>query len=226
MKGSRGRGSRMSKVQINRRLVYLFAFLFVAIPVLVGVLVWHFTNEANSSDSPSSSQTGSAAGDAAGGGGSTDPPGASTTPRAPTPEEIAARPWLSLRLPDFQVPLHYDISLYPNFYDDSGEFDGNETIDIRIPNATKFLLVHVLDLTIHEVGVTYLDSGDAVEVARHFEAKENQFLVVETREEVAAGSKVQLSLRFSGSLTNSIVGFYKSQYVNSKTGQTRSVWSS
>lgn len=214
----------MSTVQISKRLLCILAVLFVAIPVLVGVLVWHFTEAAaadrragtSTSQDPNATVEGHR-------GGSTEaqPPTITTTTRAPTPEEIAAKPWLSLRLPDYQVPLHYDIALYPDFYDDHGTFYGNETVDVEVKQKTKFLLIHVYRLTIHDVGLFNADTKEDLEVERSFEEAKNQFLVVEAKEEMAAGSKVQLRLQFSGSLTESIVGIYKSSYVNSQTGEKR-----
>ena len=207
--------ARMSTVQISKRLLCILAFLFVAIPVLVGVLVWHFTAEdTGGGDVSDTSQTPAAA---VGQNTEAPPP----THKAPTPEEIAAKPWLSLRLPDYQNPLHYDITLYPDFYDDHGTFYGNETVDIEIKQTTKFLLIHVYRLTIHDVGLVNADTSEVLEVAQSFEEPKNQFFVVEVEDEMIAGSVVQLRLQFSGSLTESIVGFYKSSYVNSQTGETR-----
>ena len=233
----------MSTVQISKRLLCILAFLFVAIPVLVGTLVWHYTEEhvvgRNSGLDPHATSPGAGGNSSSrGGGGQTSteappssPPTATTTPlpREPTPEEVAAKPWLALRLPDSQTPLHYDITLYPDFYDDHGTFYGNETVEVKVTRATRFLLIHVYRLTIQDVGLVKVkvraggegEEEEEVEVARSFEEPKNQFLVVEAREEVAAGSVVRLSLAFSGSLTESIVGFYKSRYVNSKTGETR-----
>lgn len=208
----------MSTVQISKRLLCVLAVLFVAIPVLVGVLVWHFTETAAADrQDPDATVEGHR-------GGNTEaqpPTPTPTTTRAPTPEEIAAKPWLSLRLPDYQIPLHYDITLYPDFYDDHGTFYGNETVDVEVKRKTKFLLIHVYRLTIHDVGLVNADSKEDLEVERSFEEAKNQFLVVEAKEEMATGSKVHLRLQFSGSLTESIVGFYKSSYVNSQTGEKR-----
>ncbi|KAL8604515.1 hypothetical protein ACOMHN_015799 [Nucella lapillus] len=209
----------MSKVQINKRLIYILAFLFIAIPIIVGVVVWHLTDKANHSTGDgdgrrSSQQTGD-------GGGRTTLPDSTPTTHTPSPEEIAAKPWLSLRLPSYQTPIHYDITLYPDFYDDHGTFYGNETVEIAISKATKFLLVHTYKLTVEAARVTDKGSGATLEVAQTFEEVRNQFLVVEMKKTIEAGSVVELALQFSGSLTESIVGFYKSRYVNSKTGQTR-----
>nr|KAG5690867.1 hypothetical protein BaRGS_028899 [Batillaria attramentaria] len=232
----------MSKVQINRRLVYILAFLFIAIPVLVGVLVWHFTDKNNdnaSSDSSLKSQTPTvvqkpisekeprsknttATGSASTNTKTSTPTITTTTTRPPTQEEIARQPWLGLRLPDSQHAVHYDITLYPDFYDDHGSFYGNETVDIEIRRKTKFLLIHVFHkLDVTEVELLDMATKVPIVLARHFYAAPNQFLVVEAEDEMDVGSEVQLKLRFNGSLTDSIVGFYKSSYVNSQTGETR-----
>ncbi|XP_076453772.1 glutamyl aminopeptidase-like [Babylonia areolata] len=210
----------MSKVQINKRLLYVLAFLFVAIPILVGVLVWHFTDKASKSSGDGSSQKGHT--NLPHEGESTTSSGLTpATTLTPSPEEIAVKPWLSLRLPSYQVPLHYDITLYPDFYDGHGTFYGNETVEVAVNQTTKYLLIHVYKLDIQAVSVVQKDSGKDLEVARSFEEVKNQFLVVETKEDIVEGSVVDLKLQFSGSLTDSIVGFYKSRYVNSKTGKTR-----
>ncbi|KAL8604511.1 hypothetical protein ACOMHN_015795 [Nucella lapillus] len=204
----------MSKVPINKPLLFVLAFLFIAIPVTVGLLVWFFISGPNGCTEDGSQQMD---------GGVT----ATTTPQPTThtytPEEIAAKPWLSLRLPSYQTPIHYDITFYPDFYDDHGTFYGNETVEIAISKATKFVLVHIYKLNIVATGVTDKGTGATLEVAQVFQEEENQFLVVEMIEVIEAGSVVELALQFFGSLTGSIIGFYKTQYVNSRTGQTRNM---
>ena len=39
--------------------------------------------------------------------------------------------------------MHYDLTLYPNFYGDAAEFYGNVTIEIDVKQATRYLLVHI-----------------------------------------------------------------------------------
>lgn len=207
----------MASVQVNKRVLWLVGFLFVAIPVVVGVLVWHFTK----TDQQSSFENTL-------GGNVTTPTDASSTSSpastTPTPEEVASKPWLGLRLPTSQTPLHYDIVLYPDFYDDHSTFYGNETVDVEIARDTRYVLIHVFEqLHMETVSLRDAHTNATLDLERFFYFRDNEFLVVETKETVAAGSVVQLYLQFRGLLNESIVGFYKSSYVNSLTNETRSV---
>ena len=52
-------------------------------------------------------------------------------------------PWTNLYLPKYTIPIHYDLTLYPDFYGDHAEFYGNVTIEIDVKQATQYLLVHI-----------------------------------------------------------------------------------
>ncbi|XP_050391475.2 glutamyl aminopeptidase [Patella vulgata] len=197
-----------SKMQINRRLLYIFLLLFIIIPVVVGVLVWHFTKDHYEK---SQSSTDSIVG------------GEETTLMTTTHGYYPDQPWRNLRLPRTIVPVHYDITLYPDFYEDNGWFYGNETITIRIDEPSKYILVHYKYMNITRTVLTNHRNGNVIAIAQTFSNEENQFWVVETEESLAAGTTVDLFLQFDGSLTNAIVGFYKSTYVNSQTNETRNL---
>ena len=57
---------------------------------------------------------------------------------------------------------------------------------------------------------------------RSFEYEPNEFWVVQTERRIAAGNYT-LQLEFTGNLTRSITGLYRSVYTNGDTGQKRSV---
>ena len=199
-----------SKVSLDKRLCYLLAFVAVVLPVIVGVVVWKIT-DASCADDNSGPGTGlPVVGDDK----TTAPPTVQTTTPAP-----AGAIWGNLRLPKYIVPIHYEITLYPDFYDDNGWFYGNETVEIDIQQTTNVVLIHANFLNITRTRLTYSD-GTNIELSRTFWYEENQFWVVETVEPVRVGT-VYLDLEFDGSLTRAIVGFYKSSYVNSDTGMTR-----
>lgn len=50
---------------------------------------------------------------------------------------------MNLHLPKYTVPIHYDLTLYPDFYGDNSEFYGNVTIEIDVKQATQYLMVHI-----------------------------------------------------------------------------------
>lgn len=52
-------------------------------------------------------------------------------------------PWENLRLPLYTVPQHYDLTLYPDFYEENSWFYGNVTIEVDILQNTQHLMVHI-----------------------------------------------------------------------------------
>ncbi|XP_064595580.1 glutamyl aminopeptidase-like [Liolophura sinensis] len=198
------------KVSFNKRCCYLLAFLFIGVPVVTGVLVWYFLPKCGIRDGESVTD------ESSGGRESTTEatPSSSTGP-------IPGKPWTYLRLPTFIRPLHYDLTLYPDFYEDHGWFYGNETIEIEIRQDTRFILIHYNQMNMTRTELFRHDTTESIPIKRTFSYSEHQFWVVETESVIPAGSTVDLELQFDGSLTNSIVGFYKSTYVNSQTNQTR-----
>ncbi|PVD39141.1 hypothetical protein C0Q70_01769 [Pomacea canaliculata] len=101
-------------------------------------------------------------------------------------------------------------------------FYGNETVDVEIARDTRYVLIHVFEqLHVETVSLRDANTNATLDLERFFYFRDNEFLVVETKETVAAGSVVQLYLQFRGLLNESIVGFYKSSYVNSLTNETR-----
>ena len=194
--------------RVDKRLCYFLGFLFIAIPVIVGVVVWKVTdtNCSNGNDGQGLPIVGDQT---------------TTAPEQTTIGLPEDGPWRTLRLPSFIVPIHYDITLYPDFYGDHGWFYGNETVEIQIQQATNVILIHANFLNITETRLRY-SNGSNIPLIMSTWYGENQFWVVMAEDEIEV-STVYLDLEFDGSLTRAIVGFYKSSYVNSKTGQVRLV---
>ena len=143
-----------------------------------------------------------------------------------TPEMITTLPpqgdgpWMDPFLPSYTLPVHYDMWFYPDFYFNGSTFQGRENITINVLENTKYLLVHYKLMNITQTGV-FTDTGDEIQVVQTFAYDPHEFWVTEVAQEIAAGSTVILHLEFEGSLVNGIVGYYKSTYVNSDTGEER-----
>lgn len=198
----------MSKVQVNKRLLYFFFFI-ITIPVIVGVLAWdlaygssglsHRHDVSRQTKKNSRFQR-------------------NTLPH--TVKVIGALPWQETRLPSYLIPVHYDITLYPDFDGTQATFYGNETVEIIVKNDTQFILLHANALKIKKVSVVNVKKNRSLKVRKWFLERENQYLVVKTRRTIPGGSVVHLALQFTGSLDSNAFGFFKSSYVNSETGQT------
>ena len=78
---------------------------------------------------------------------------------------------------------------------------------IQVLKPTSVFTIHIKDLNVRGT-----ELSDNHQVADTFPYEPNQFWVVKTKAEVPAGT-VDLTLDFEGSLTNGIVGFYKSTYL-------------
>lgn len=198
--------SRSTKYGINKRLCYLLSFLFIAIPIVVGIVVWKAMPVCETTPSAEAN---------------VDEPEITSSVPPSTCSPSVDEPWKFLRLPSYIIPVHYAINLRPDFYEDNGLFTGKETIELNITENTNYLIVHILKLSITKTAVFEKASRRAIRVKRTFEYEENQFWVVEVGETIRSGTAVDLYLEFEGSLTGSIVGFYKSTYINSVTKQKR-----
>jgi len=82
----------------------------------------------------------------------------------PAAQSLAdAKPWLNARLARHVVPVHYDLSLFPDFYrpdEDDARFYGNVSILINVTEKpTRYLIVHADELAIRDTRVHMHRSG-------------------------------------------------------------------
>ncbi|GIY10549.1 glutamyl aminopeptidase [Caerostris extrusa] len=131
-------------------------------------------------------------------------------------------PWYSPRLPKHTVPEHYDIYLNPSLEAES--FSGNVSIWVNVRKATNRLLVHSgtnLNISKYEVWSEAKDEDPKnMELEDEFFYEENEYLVLRTRESLPVG-KYRLFFEFSGPLTLSLKGLYKSSYLNPQSKTIR-----
>ncbi|GFO02313.1 protease m1 Zinc metalloprotease [Plakobranchus ocellatus] len=230
----------MSGERTSKRLIIILAVVFLAATVITGVIVWKVTKDAyddgdndGQSDAKNVRVSQGAGGDGGGGGGGAGKGGNGDSVKQPTQvvyteEELREKPWLALRMSRDILPVHYDITMYPDFYDEASQFYGNETIELEVRRATHFILIHIHTtyLNVTSTRVQDTESGADIEVARVFNYEPNEFFVVETAQEIPAPGNVTLTLGFEGSLVKGIVGIYKSTYLNTKTNETRHITTS
>ncbi|XP_057378962.1 glutamyl aminopeptidase-like [Daphnia carinata] len=140
----------------------------------------------------------------------------STTPQLTEPWE------LDYRLPSDTLPLHYEIYLHPDLV--SGTFTGKVAIHLNVTKPRDFVLIHIKYLTISSTSVHkgIESNGEQISLGETFEYAPNEFWVVKLRSQMQPGLYT-VNMDFTGSLTKDIVGFYKSNYYNSDTNQTRTI---
>ncbi|KAK3612372.1 hypothetical protein CHS0354_031965 [Potamilus streckersoni] len=208
VKDFKGKKQSASRRRVLCIVISLLAVFIVAI-ILVGVLVWKFSKCGDNVTPLSENFRGNMT--------------FGTTTEIPrtTTDLHGDGPWKNLRLSRSVVPIHYDVTLYPDFYENNGWFYGNETILLNVTEITKYILIHVNYLNITKTHLRYNSTGTSIPIEEPFEYEQNQFWVVQTKTPIPKGTVIILDLQFDGSLTRAIVGFYKSTYINHDTNETR-----
>nr|XP_005997387.1 PREDICTED: glutamyl aminopeptidase [Latimeria chalumnae] len=125
--------------------------------------------------------------------------------------------WKKFRLPDYVNPIHYDLELQPNM--DGDTYIGSTTISIHVSKATKHLWLHIRETKITELPKLQKKSGESLQdiiLNQCFEYKAQEYVVVEADQMLSpttANEEYLLTLKFKGMLIGSLVGFYKTTYV-------------
>uniref|UniRef100_A0A8D1QZU2 Aminopeptidase n=1 Tax=Sus scrofa TaxID=9823 RepID=A0A8D1QZU2_PIG len=130
--------------------------------------------------------------------------------------------WRDFRLPDFINPVHYDLQVKPLLEQDT--YTGTVNISINVTSPTQHLWLHLRETRITQLPVLWRPSGEQVQVRRCFEYKKQEYVVVEAEEELAPNSGeglYHLTMEFAGWLNGSLVGFYRTTYV--EKGQIKSI---
>ncbi|RAK82529.1 M1 family metallopeptidase [Aspergillus fijiensis CBS 313.89] len=120
-------------------------------------------------------------------------------------------------LPTNVKPLHYDLTLEPNF--EAFTYDGTVIVDLEVTEDTNSISLNSNEIKIHNAVV----SAQGSVVASQPEVSINQDTQVATvkfSETIPAGSSAQLKLTFTGELNDNMAGFYRSSYKTSD-GETK-----
>lgn len=126
-------------------------------------------------------------------------------------------PWEYFRLPNYIIPLHYDLLLHPNIQNDT--FTGSVNITVNVTRPTSVFVVHAYRLAVTDSKVFDRSAEEEISIATSFIYDPHEYFVMETEKKVDPGT-YKLSYNFFGSLVGGIVGFYKSRY-RDRANQTR-----
>ncbi|XP_062851140.1 glutamyl aminopeptidase [Trichomycterus rosablanca] len=133
--------------------------------------------------------------------------------------------WTNFRLPDYIKPFHYDLHLEPNL--DTDVYTGTVAIHLNLSKPSTHLWLHIRETFVSAVPVLHL-SGPAgtstIGVKGCFEYTPQEYVVIEAKEELKVTGVHEhyiLTLHFQGWLNGSLVGFYKTTYV--ENGEVRKI---
>ncbi|KAJ5759109.1 hypothetical protein N7520_006265 [Penicillium odoratum] len=119
-------------------------------------------------------------------------------------------------LPTNVKPVHYDLTLEPNF--EKFTYEGSVLIDLQVTEDTDFISLNSNEIDIHSA--TVLSKGAVVEAKPEISMnKDAQTATIKFKQALSAGSDAQLKLTFTGILNDNMAGFYRSSYKHN--GETK-----
>ncbi|KAM0440052.1 hypothetical protein ACHAPT_001155 [Fusarium lateritium] len=112
-------------------------------------------------------------------------------------------------LPKNVKPLHYDLTLEPNF--ETFKYEGTVVIDFDVVEDSTSIALNTVDIDIHETIVEA--NGATVTSSPTLDYnKDTQTTTITFDQTIPAGQKARLTQRFTGTLNDEMAGFYRSSY--------------
>ncbi|KAF4968813.1 hypothetical protein FSARC_3841 [Fusarium sarcochroum] len=112
-------------------------------------------------------------------------------------------------LPKNVKPLHYDLTLEPNF--ETFKYEGTVVIDFDVVEDSTSIALNTVDLEIHDTLVEA--NGSTVSSSPTVDYnKDTQTTTITFDQTIPAGQKARLTQRFTGTLNDDMAGFYRSSY--------------
>ena len=106
------------------------------------------------------------------------------------------------RLPQTASPESYKLSFAPDFA--KNNFDGEETIQIRVLKATSEIVLHAVDIDFQDVSIS---SAGAIQKAKVSLDQASQFAKLSVDKTIQPGPAT-IQIRYRGILNNELRGFY------------------
>ncbi|XP_063774977.1 glutamyl aminopeptidase [Pseudophryne corroboree] len=136
-------------------------------------------------------------------------------------------PWTEFRLPNYIIPLHYDLEVQPFLEEDT--YNGTVTIWLKVlRTGLRHLWLHIRESKITHSPELRNSAGDHIALHQCFEYTEHEYLVLAFDRELPTNANdnevsdtYRLTLKFAGFLNGSLVGFYRTTY--QENGVTRSI---
>ncbi|KAL5285219.1 ENPEP.2 family protein [Megaselia abdita] len=129
---------------------------------------------------------------------------------------------ISFRLPSEIKPKRYDLYLHPNLK--TKTFSGKVTIELDVLKPISFIPVHSKYLNITTEGLWRVSKNGEdkkkIEPSLTFNHEKFEYWITEFTDVLESG-EYAITYNFNGSLTDRIVGFYQSSYLDEATNETR-----
>jgi aminopeptidase 2 len=116
-------------------------------------------------------------------------------------------------LPTNLKPIHYDVTLEPDF--EKFTFEGKVLIDLDVVKDSKTISLNTVDIKIHSTSV-HADGVLVNDTPTLSYDKDTQTTVIDLGKELKEGQKVQLLHTYTGELNDNMAGFYRSKRKDGK----------
>jgi hypothetical protein len=122
------------------------------------------------------------------------------------------------RLPMTSKPTHYRVHLdVRNIHTGALAYTGEATINIEILEKTDHVVFHSKNQVINEITAVNLASNANVPIAKHRLTPSYETILIYFTNELTAGTKIAITLKYSTNLVTSATGFYRTSYTMSGT---------
>ena len=111
------------------------------------------------------------------------------------------------------IPINYEIMFEPLFH--NFKFNGEEIITLNLPKPTNSIKLDAAELSIKESHI--IQGGKIIPTKSSINEKDEKLNIKLTKK---IKGKAKLSIKFTGTLNDRLLGFYKSQYKDKK-GKTK-----
>ena len=137
------------------------------------------------------------------------PPYPKKTPRCLPP--MSSPPSTDPRLPLSVLPLHYDLTIVPDFT--TFRFTGVVQIQLEVTQETQTILLNVNELEIQQVSFPEVVSENNLLDSFRVDPQ-SQRLIIQLSEPVEKTALLTLEIHFTGAINDSNAGFYRCEYLD------------
>ena len=131
------------------------------------------------------------------------------------------------RLPTTISPIHYKLNVQPFIRPDQFYFNGSVSILVHCKESTDTIQLNANELDINRkwIVVSQLNSSDESETRLNVSSVElkNEVLTLRLDKKLNQNENYTIFIPFTGNLTTSLSGFYRSSYKDVQSNQTRYV---
>src|SRR5271170_4342745 len=118
-------------------------------------------------------------------------------------------------LPTNVIPRHYRLSLIPDF--STFKYAGHVSVQLDVTKPTSSIVLNALELEFHSASV---QAGGKTMKAKKIDVNDDeQIATLDFGEEVT--QEATLKIDFTGILNDKMAGFYRTSYIDAKSGEKK-----